>query len=105
MADIYGSVYQLNEDFETTKAWIAHSNGRVTHMLERNGLLVALGVRPELFVLRCTLTGCRKKMRFGIRYSRFGTFRRATRSLAFPSYCALSNSRAVTVPTPSQPSP
>ncbi|GJE99815.1 hypothetical protein PsYK624_160870 [Phanerochaete sordida] len=43
VADIHGSVYQLNEEFETTKAWVAHSGGRVTHMLERNGLLVTVG--------------------------------------------------------------
>jgi vacuolar protein sorting-associated protein 11 len=51
VADIHGSVYQLNEDFETTKAWIAHSNGRVTHMLERNSLLVTLGVSLLLLLL------------------------------------------------------
>ena len=48
VADIHGSIFQLNEDFETKRAWIAHAGGRVTHMLERNSLLVTLGVRLSL---------------------------------------------------------
>ncbi|KAJ3524875.1 hypothetical protein NM688_g8487 [Phlebia brevispora] len=36
VADIHGSMYLLNNDFETTKSWIAHAGGRVTHMVERN---------------------------------------------------------------------
>ncbi|EKM61891.1 uncharacterized protein PHACADRAFT_205018 [Phanerochaete carnosa HHB-10118-sp] len=43
VADIHGSVYRLNEDFETVNAWVAHTGGRVTHMLERSGLLVTIG--------------------------------------------------------------
>lgn len=44
VADIHGSVYLLNSDFETAKSWVAHSGGRVTHMMERNGILITLGV-------------------------------------------------------------
>lgn len=37
-------MYLLNSDFETAKSWIAHTGGRVTHMVERNGILITLGV-------------------------------------------------------------
>ncbi|TFK22979.1 vacuolar membrane protein [Coprinopsis marcescibilis] len=43
VADIHGSVHLLNRDFETISSWVAHSNGRVTHMVEKNGILVTLG--------------------------------------------------------------
>ncbi|OCH92268.1 hypothetical protein OBBRIDRAFT_773774 [Obba rivulosa] len=43
VADIHGSVYLLNRDFEVVKSWIAHTGGRVTHMAERKGILVTLG--------------------------------------------------------------
>ncbi|KAI0086320.1 hypothetical protein BDY19DRAFT_894941 [Irpex rosettiformis] len=43
VADIHGSVFLLNDDFETTKSWVAHTGGRVTHMVERSGILVSLG--------------------------------------------------------------
>jgi hypothetical protein len=44
VADIHGSVHLLNRDFETVTSWVAHVAGRVTHMAERNGILVTLGV-------------------------------------------------------------
>lgn len=44
VADIHGSVYLLNRDFEIVKSWIAHTDGRVTHMAERRGILITLGV-------------------------------------------------------------
>lgn len=54
VADIHGSVFLLNDDFETTKSWLAHNEGRVTHMVERNGILVTLGVSSSLFfMLKC----------------------------------------------------
>ncbi|KAH6902717.1 vacuolar membrane protein [Coprinopsis sp. MPI-PUGE-AT-0042] len=43
VADIHGSVHLLNRDFETVTSWVAHVAGRVTHMVERNGILVTLG--------------------------------------------------------------
>ncbi|KAI0818923.1 hypothetical protein BC629DRAFT_1579360 [Irpex lacteus] len=43
VADIHGSVFILNDDFETARSWVAHTGGRVTHMVERNGILVSLG--------------------------------------------------------------
>ena len=46
VADIHGSIHLLNRDFESTNSWVAHVSGRVTHMVERQGVLVTLGVRP-----------------------------------------------------------
>ncbi|KAI0672642.1 hypothetical protein C8Q78DRAFT_1137233 [Trametes maxima] len=43
VADIHGSVYLVNRDFEIGKSWIAHTGGRVTHMAERKGILITLG--------------------------------------------------------------
>ncbi|KAG2019698.1 vacuolar membrane protein, variant 2 [Coprinopsis cinerea AmutBmut pab1-1] len=43
VADIHGSVHLLNRDFETLSSWVAHTGGRVTHMVEQNGILVTLG--------------------------------------------------------------
>ncbi|KAI0934915.1 hypothetical protein AcV5_006605 [Taiwanofungus camphoratus] len=43
VADIHGSVYLLSRDFEIVKSWIAHTDGRVTHMAERRGILITLG--------------------------------------------------------------
>ncbi|KAI8982945.1 hypothetical protein BD414DRAFT_491677 [Trametes punicea] len=43
IADIHGSVYLVNRDFEIAKSWIAHTGGRVTHMAERKGILITLG--------------------------------------------------------------
>ncbi|KIY49906.1 hypothetical protein FISHEDRAFT_72138 [Fistulina hepatica ATCC 64428] len=43
IADIHGSVHALNRDFESYMSWVAHVGGRVTHMTERQGILVTLG--------------------------------------------------------------
>ncbi|GLB34509.1 putative zinc-finger [Lyophyllum shimeji] len=43
VADIHGSVHVLNRDFESVASWVAHVGGRVTHMVERKGVLVTLG--------------------------------------------------------------
>ncbi|KAG6844504.1 hypothetical protein H0H87_006329 [Tephrocybe sp. NHM501043] len=43
VADIHGSVHILNREFESISSWIAHVGGRVTHMVERKGVLVTLG--------------------------------------------------------------
>ncbi|KAK1224476.1 Vacuolar protein sorting-associated protein 11 [Marasmius sp. AFHP31] len=43
VADIHGSVHLLNQDFESISSWIGHTGGRVTHMVERKGILVTLG--------------------------------------------------------------
>ena len=45
VADIHGSVHILNREFESVLSWVAHVNGRVTHMVERQGILITLGVR------------------------------------------------------------
>ena len=44
LADIYGSVHVLNKDFESITSWVAHQGGRVTHMTDRKGVLVTIGV-------------------------------------------------------------
>jgi len=44
VADIHGSVHLLNRDFEPVSSWVAHVDGRVTHMVERKDVLVTLGV-------------------------------------------------------------
>ncbi|KAI0263429.1 hypothetical protein BC834DRAFT_971409 [Gloeopeniophorella convolvens] len=43
VADMHGSVHVLNKDFEPAASWVAHVGGRVTHMVERRGVLVTLG--------------------------------------------------------------
>ncbi|KAF8163747.1 hypothetical protein B0H34DRAFT_795410 [Crassisporium funariophilum] len=43
VADIHGSIHLLNREFESISSWIAHVAGRVTHMVERRGILVTLG--------------------------------------------------------------
>ncbi|KAF5378286.1 hypothetical protein D9615_008715 [Tricholomella constricta] len=43
VADIHGSVHILNPDFESISSWVAHVGGRVTHMVERKGILATLG--------------------------------------------------------------
>ncbi|KAJ3838462.1 hypothetical protein F5878DRAFT_652044 [Lentinula raphanica] len=43
VADIHGSIHLLNKDFESISSWVAHTGGRVTHMVERKGILVTLG--------------------------------------------------------------
>lgn len=47
VADIHGSIHLLNRDFESIRSWVAHVGGRVTHMVERRGVLVTLGVGPD----------------------------------------------------------
>ena len=41
---MYGSVHVLDKEFEPVSSWVAHVGGRVTHMVERRGYLVTLGV-------------------------------------------------------------
>ena len=48
VADIHGSIHLLNRDFESINSWVAHVGGRVTHMVERRGVLVTLGVGPDV---------------------------------------------------------
>ncbi|KAG6900207.1 hypothetical protein C0993_001472 [Termitomyces sp. T159_Od127] len=43
VADIHGSVHILDRNFESLSSWVAHVGGRVTHMVERKGVLVTLG--------------------------------------------------------------
>jgi hypothetical protein len=44
VADMHGSVHVLSKEFEPVSSWVAHMGGRVTHMVERRGYLVTLGV-------------------------------------------------------------
>jgi hypothetical protein len=44
VADTHGSIHLLNKDFEPITSWVAHVQGRVTHMAEQNGILVSIGV-------------------------------------------------------------
>jgi hypothetical protein len=41
---MHGSVHVLDKEFEPISSWVAHVGGRVTHMVERRGYLVTLGV-------------------------------------------------------------
>ncbi|KAF9651477.1 hypothetical protein BDM02DRAFT_3154289 [Thelephora ganbajun] len=43
VADVNGQVYILDKYFETIRTWVVHVSGRVTHMVERKGILVTLG--------------------------------------------------------------
>lgn len=48
MADIHGSIHILDKDFESVQSWLAHVGGRVTHMIEKQRVLVTLGVSAFL---------------------------------------------------------
>ncbi|KDR73804.1 hypothetical protein GALMADRAFT_251620 [Galerina marginata CBS 339.88] len=48
VADIHGSIYLLNREFESVNSWVAHVGGRVTHMVERKGILVTLGEEDNI---------------------------------------------------------
>ncbi|KAG6889861.1 hypothetical protein C0992_003757 [Termitomyces sp. T32_za158] len=43
VADIHGSMHILDRNFESLASWVAHVGGRVTHMVERKGVLITLG--------------------------------------------------------------
>lgn len=45
VADIHGSIFVLNREFEVVSSWVAHNGGRVTHMVEQKKILITLGVR------------------------------------------------------------
>ena len=49
VATIHGSIHLLDPQFAIAESWIAHVNGRVTHMAERKGILITLGVSFILF--------------------------------------------------------
>jgi len=51
VADMHGSVHVLNKEFEPVSSWVAHVGGRVTHMVEKRGYLVTLGVCALLLSL------------------------------------------------------
>ncbi|THH26500.1 hypothetical protein EUX98_g7688 [Antrodiella citrinella] len=48
VADIHGSIFLLNREYEVEKSWIAHSGGRVTHMVERKKILITLGEEESI---------------------------------------------------------
>jgi hypothetical protein len=57
LADTHGSISLLDRTFEPTKSWIAYPNGRATHIVERKGILVTVGVRLlSYFLLLLTIT-------------------------------------------------
>ncbi|KAF8699748.1 hypothetical protein AX14_000902 [Amanita brunnescens Koide BX004] len=43
VADVHGSIHLLSKEFEPSISWVAHVQGHVTHMAERNGILVSIG--------------------------------------------------------------
>ncbi|KAH8094673.1 hypothetical protein BXZ70DRAFT_947050 [Cristinia sonorae] len=43
VADIHGSIFILNREFEVARSWIGHNGGRVTHMVEQKKILITLG--------------------------------------------------------------
>lgn len=43
VADIHGSIHILNQSFVSVASWVAHVGGRVTYMIERQGMLVTIG--------------------------------------------------------------
>ncbi|KIJ21243.1 hypothetical protein PAXINDRAFT_96096 [Paxillus involutus ATCC 200175] len=43
VADIHGSVHCLNQALVSVASWIACIGGRVTHMVERKGILITIG--------------------------------------------------------------
>ncbi|KIJ12896.1 hypothetical protein PAXINDRAFT_117658 [Paxillus involutus ATCC 200175] len=47
-ADIHGSVHFLNQAFVSVASWIAYIGGRVTHMVERKGILVTIGEEDSI---------------------------------------------------------
>lgn len=57
LADIHGHVHVLNKSFNVIRSWQAHINGRVTHMVARNGILITLGVSsPSMSILDSAFT-------------------------------------------------
>ncbi|TFK62496.1 hypothetical protein BDN72DRAFT_964507 [Pluteus cervinus] len=42
-ADIHGSIHILGREFEPVQSWVAHVQGRVTHIAEQNGVLLTMG--------------------------------------------------------------
>ena len=55
VADVNGRIYILDKSFEPIRTWAVHAAGRVTHMVEKKGILVTLGVRLDYInpVLGC----------------------------------------------------
>ena len=47
VADVNGRIYILDKSFEPIRTWAIHVSGRVTHMVERKGILITVGVRPD----------------------------------------------------------
>ena len=48
MADISGNIIVLSEKFETRTTWVAFNGGRVTHMVEKQNVLITVGVCGRL---------------------------------------------------------
>lgn len=87
VADIHGSVHLLNRDFEPVSSWVAHVDGRVTHMVERKDVLVTLGVGVLLnFEIPSTQVLYRKKTLFACLYSRSGICKILTQGLEHQSF-------------------
>ncbi|GJJ12061.1 hypothetical protein Clacol_006302 [Clathrus columnatus] len=43
VADIRGNIHALNRSFDVVRSWLAYTNGRATHMIARNGILITFG--------------------------------------------------------------
>ncbi|KAI6030894.1 hypothetical protein F5J12DRAFT_903240 [Pisolithus orientalis] len=44
----YSSIHILNQNFVSVASWVAHVGGRVTHMIERQGMLVTIGEEDNI---------------------------------------------------------
>ena len=56
VADIQGSIHVLDKDFEILTSWVAHIGGRVTHMVEREGILITFGVSTPFIASSVSLS-------------------------------------------------
>jgi hypothetical protein len=68
VADIYGTIHILNREFEAQRTWVAYEGGRVTHMAERRGVLVTVGVRV-LRNIHCVSSFLSRMMSLPVRLS------------------------------------
>jgi hypothetical protein len=55
VADLHGYVHVLSAEFETTRSFVAHEEGRVTHMLYTGikGIVVTVGVSAPCYGCDC----------------------------------------------------
>ena len=92
VADIYGSIHLLSREFVSVASWVAHVGGRVTHMVERRGILVTLGVRT-FFTIQDDFRHLTKYMNrtrtpFDHHCSKYGTLSTGTKRPGHPLFSA-----------------